>query len=234
MISAVLSYCKNDYKFFEESIAELKKLTDDIIVCYADKSFDGELEDNSDMIKLATGCKLCEIKFDDSKDSKYHHNLFRWVGLKKSTYDYVLFLDGDEIIDGENVKNYVKNNEYKKFDVISFKCYWYFREKNYRAKRTEEAGVLCKKSICTEDYIFSVNERWEFVNRKLNWKSEETFNEKILVNHYSWVRTKEEMIKKVKSWAHKNDKNWLELIEEEFSREFNMTDFVHNYQFEKI
>jgi hypothetical protein len=40
------------------------------------------------------------------------------------------------------------------------------------------------------------------------------------------------MLKKVSTWAHKTDKNWNELIEEEFSRDFNGTDFVHNYKYE--
>ena len=52
-----------------------------------------------------------------------------------------------------------------------------------------------------------------------------------LIHHYSWVRTKEEMLKKVLNWGHKNDKNWSDLIEEEFSRPFNGTDFVHGYNY---
>ena len=51
------------------------------------------------------------------------------------------------------------------------------------------------------------------------------------VHHYSWVRTKEEMLKKVENWGHKHDKNWTSLIEEEFSRPFNGTDFVHGYSY---
>jgi hypothetical protein len=53
-----------------------------------------------------------------------------------------------------------------------------------------------------------------------------------MCNHYSWVRTKEEMLRKVTSWAHSNDTNWTALVEEEFSREFNGTDFVHGYQYD--
>ena len=39
------------------------------------------------------------------------------------------------------------------------------------------------------------------------------------------------MLKKVLNWGHKNDKNWSDLIEEEFSRPFNGTDFVHGYNY---
>jgi hypothetical protein len=42
------------------------------------------------------------------------------------------------------------------------------------------------------------------------------------------------MIKKVKNWSHKYDRDWEALVEEEFSRNFNGTDFVHQYQYELV
>jgi hypothetical protein len=42
------------------------------------------------------------------------------------------------------------------------------------------------------------------------------------------------MLQKVSAWGHANDTNWVELIEEEFSREFSGTDFVHGYEYEII
>ena len=52
-----------------------------------------------------------------------------------------------------------------------------------------------------------------------------------IVHHYSWAKSKEELLMKVKNWGHMSDKNWIPLIEEEFSRDFNGTDFVHGYQY---
>ena len=54
---------------------------------------------------------------------------------------------------------------------------------------------------------------------------------KPMIHHFSWVRTKEEMLKKVHNWGHKNDTNWIDLVEEEFSRPFSGTDFIHKYQY---
>ena len=52
------------------------------------------------------------------------------------------------------------------------------------------------------------------------------------IHHYSWVRTKEEMLKKVLNWGHKDDSfDWISKIEEEFSRDFNGTDFIHRYNY---
>jgi hypothetical protein len=42
------------------------------------------------------------------------------------------------------------------------------------------------------------------------------------------------MLKKTSSWGHKDDKNWKELIEEEFSRPFNGTDFEWGYEYDIV
>jgi len=236
MITTVISYCNNDLKFIEENIQQVKKFSQDIIVCYCKYSFNGEPEDESiiqKMTEIASDCTITEIEYYPEKTPKYHHNLMRWKGTESAKNDFILFLDADEIIDGELFSEYLNCSDWKNYDVISYKCYWYFREKRFQAKKTEEAAVLCKKDICNYNYIFSEAERWEFLNRmdSLKIQSNETCSGKIICHHYSWVRTKEEMIKKVKSWGHRQEKDWIALIEEEFSHEFNMQDFVHNYQY---
>jgi hypothetical protein len=60
------------------------------------------------------------------------------------------------------------------------------------------------------------------------------FDNQIIMHHFSWVRTKEQMLKKVESWAHKGDKHWVSLIEEEFKYSFRGRDFVHNYKFIEV
>jgi hypothetical protein len=55
-----------------------------------------------------------------------------------------------------------------------------------------------------------------------------------MIHHYSWVRTKEQMLQKVKAWGHNADKDWVSLIEEEFSRPFNGKCFVNNYSYEVL
>jgi hypothetical protein len=80
--------------------------------------------------------------------------------------------------------------------------------------------------------MFTDLERWSF-RQALGSKylSDVTFEGQILMHHFSWVRSKDEMLQKVDSWGHKFDKDWISLIHEEFSRPFNGTDFVHNYAY---
>lgn len=47
-----------------------------------------------------------------------------------------------------------------------------------------------------------------------------------MFHHFSWVRTKKEMLKKVKTWSHCNDRNWEKIVNKEFSRSFNGKEFV--------
>jgi hypothetical protein len=237
-VSTIVSYCNNDFQFLEESLIQVSKFSNEIFISFCEYGFDGEPEDKDILNKMfglaeKYSALPVRIEFDKEKNAKYHHNLMRYEPLSVVNNDYILYLDADEIIEGEDLAQFIKSDEYKNWDVISFNCYWYFREKNYRATKLENAGVLLKKEICTPDYIFSEAERWEFFNR-LHYKIIINFcyNNKVLMHHYSWVRNKEQMLKKVRSWGHKSDKDWEGLIEEEFSREFNGTDFIHNYNYE--
>ncbi len=42
------------------------------------------------------------------------------------------------------------------------------------------------------------------------------------------------MLKKISTWGHNKDRNWVELVEEEFTRPFNGNCFVNNYKFKII
>lgn len=241
MVSVVISYCNNDLQFIAENIMECKKFSDDIIVPFFDCSLDGIEEDSFDLSYMQDICffknaKSLPLLYEPTKSPVYHHNKMRWHGLLNAKHDYVLFLDADEIIEGQLMFEWLQTREHKDYDVISFECYWYFREKRFRAKTTEQAAVLCNKRICTEDYIYSPAERWEFFNRLQYVRAlqHKKINDRIVCHHYSWVRDKEQMLRKVKSWGHRNDKDWVKLVEEEFSRPFTMKDFVHNYEFENI
>jgi hypothetical protein len=97
------------------------------------------------------------------------------------------------------------------------------------------APSIWKRKICTEQLIFSESERWSYRSHTgLKTLENETLNDQVLCHHYSWVRTKDEMLQKVKSWGHSADKNWTQLVEEEFSRDFNGTDFVHGYTYDIV
>lgn len=242
MISTIINYCSIDYRFINKNISECLKFSDKVIVPICDHLFDGTPEDfdvvdeTVNLFADEPNLHFVEYRWQENGDAKFHHNLSRWMGLHVTETDYVLFLDADELIEGDVMLQYVNEQSYKHYDVGALKCYWYFREPIYRATNTEMAGVIYKKSLCTESMIFHKEERWAFRDhrKKLDIQEDVTYNGIVMCNHYSWVRSKEEMLKKVTAWGHSTEKNWLELVEDEFNRPFNGTDFIHGYSFETV
>lgn len=253
MIDVVINYCSIDYKFIKRNIEECIKFGNRIMVVVCDHLLDGTPENMDDVQRIAETFRefpnvhVIQYEWDSTKDAKYHHNMSRWIGLSFCEEEHVLLLDADEIIDGDTMKEYLSTGDYLQYDVQALKCYWYFREPIYRAKQTEMAGCIYRKSVCTQEVIFAKNERWAYTNHPhLKVREQLTHNNKIMCHHFSWVRTKEEMLTKVRNWAHKNDYHtfrmgqirvgmgWNDVIEEEFTRPFNGTDFIHGYQYDIV
>ncbi len=242
MITTIINYCTIDYKFIKSNINECLKFSDKVIVPVCDHLFNGDpenyqlIEESLDLYNEIPNVYFIQYEWDNNKNAKFHHNMSRWVGLQFVETDYVLFLDADEIPEGDLIKEYLKTEDYKNHHVMALKCYWYFREPIYRAKQTEMAGVLYNRELCTENMVFHKEERWAYRDYRgyLDIREQLTYNNSIMCNHYSWVRSKEEMLKKVQSWAHSTEKNWIQLVEDEFNRDFNGTDFIHGYEFETV
>jgi len=250
MINTVINYCTTDKRFIQRNIEECLKFSDKVIVPICDHFFDGTLEnyalieDHVNLFAKEPRIYFLQYQWDHNKNAKFHHNMSRWIGLQFTESDYVLFLDADEILEGDVVKQYLQSDEYKKYHVMSFRCYWYFREPIHQAIPTEMAGVLYKRDICNEQMIFHQQERWAYRDyiRYLDIQEDITYNNIVMCHHYSWVRTKEEMLKKISAWAHSTDTptgdgtttNWIQLVENEFSGPFKGKDFIHNYTFQTV
>jgi hypothetical protein len=197
---------------------------------------------SQDIVSQFKNAKLITIPYDlvNYYSPTYYHNLSRFIGMKLSKNDWVFFLDADEIVDDEfNDWFQVHKNDNISY---TFSCYWYFRQPEYRAKQKESAGVLMRKGHCQSWDLDNNLERKQFFNdlyhsgKLIHGDLDPIFslNGNIMVHHFSWVKDKQDMLNKVKNWGHKNDKPWTQLVEEEFSRPFNGTDFVHNYQYDIV
>ena len=234
-LSVVVSYCSLDKRFIGPLLDQLLLFTDDIIVVYYDKLMNGDPEPVADVweyLKVdSKKIKGIKLKYSTKQSSRYFHNLARWEGYKAAKYDNLLFLDADEIPDGQLFNTLLNNNAFKDIDAGDFSCYWYFRSAKYRAEQTEHCGLYINKSLITEKLMFTEMERWSYRGVKNIRYGSMMQTDKPFIHHFSWTRTKEEMLKKVSAWGHRHDRDWAAQIEEEFSRDFNGTDFVHNYSY---
>lgn len=235
-VDTVISYCTNDFRFIKSNIEQCLKFSNRIIIPVCDHLLDGtpenkELLEKTYQLKDMGNIVFIEFEWNDKYPSRHWHNVARWLGHIESTTDYVLHIDADEIFQGDLMKEYLETRDHENYDVVSFACYWYFREPTYQSTKTEIAGSLFKRDAWTQDIAFTDAERWSYRGTRLKYKEPCTYGGRVISNHFSWVRTKDQMLKKVKSWGHNKDKNWTELVEEEFSRDFNGTDFVHAYSY---
>lgn len=238
-LTSILQYSTLDYRFLKVNLEQLAKCSDEIIVVICDHFFNGEvenqelLEESFKLIAETPNCVGYLFEWEGVNDNPgYYHNLSREIGTQMSSGDWLLFVDGDEIVD-DSFKDWFENTAKYTDTTYWMTCYWYFREPTYQAKPFEGCGLLIKRSKCNWD-VNVRPERQQFHNISNfihGWTEPILANGKPMVHHYSWVRTKEEMLKKVYNWGHKNDTNWLELVEEEFSRPFSGTDFVHGYEY---
>lgn len=245
MISCVLQYSTIDFRFFELNLKQLSKFDSEIIIPICNKLFSGEDEnknliDQSYEIAKKYNAKIIPFEWQGpDKTTRYYHNLSRQIGTDYCNNDWVLFVDTDEIISDE-FKDWFDDTKQLNYGGFWLSCYWYFRQPTYRSKTWEGAGLLTQKKYCS----WNVNapfERQQLFNKIPNFfhgHYSKILSKSIqpLVHHFSWVRTKEEMLAKVKNWGHNNDhgRDWESLVNEEFSRNFNGTDFVHGYEYDVV
>lgn len=240
-LSAILQYSTMDYRFLKMNLEQLSKCCDEIIIPICDHFFNGEPEDQElleETLKICSEYPTTNVYMFEwqgvNSNPGYYHNVSRMLGTEVANNEWLLFVDADEIISDDfgDWFDEIKHTDH----TYWLTCYWYFREPIYRATSLESAGLLIKGSKCVWDVEVRAERQQLFgLSGFVNGDHQPIlYNGEPLVHHYSWVRSEEEMIKKVLNWGHSRDKSWVELIREEFSRPFNGKDFVHGYQYTEV
>lgn len=242
-IGTVINFCSYDFAFLSLCIEAVQEFSSQIIVPVCDHMFSGEKEDPLFLQKiyaLFPNVQFIEFPFDISKknDPHYWHNLSRLIGgfFLKKEIQYALFLDCDEIVDSTSFREWLEHFDHPKYTAIRLANYWYFRSSSYRATTWEDTPLLLKKNRENLQALMHPQERsgTYFSIQPEKKRMCLSLNKKPMVHHFSWVRTKEQMLKKVSNWGHCKERNWERLVEQEFSSSFQGTDFVHGYLFETV
>jgi hypothetical protein len=240
MLATVISYCTNDERFIRECLDQAISVSDLVVVPISSHLFDGTPENTESITKLSAeypNVSFIMFDWEEGQHPRYWHNMSRIVGnhVLPEDVDWVLFLDSDEILDSKLFNEFKKDPTFENYDSYKLGCYWYFRDTNIRATTYEDSPVLIRKKLVAIDpnnlYIEreQLHEALDVPKRRMTLN-----NNTPMIHHYSWVRTKEQMLQKVKAWGHNADKDWVSLIEEEFSRPFNGKCFVNNYSYEVL
>jgi hypothetical protein len=253
-IATVVNFCSNDYRFLKPCIEEISSFSSQILIPVCDHFFDGTPEDRSILQRAYSEHPECEfIEFTYKPDepygsscmkkqgdldwSRHWHSTARMIGyyFLKEDIDYVLFIDVDEVYEGKKFQRWLDTFPYEEYSAIRFLSYQYFREACYQSEDWFTLGLLTRKANLKAGDILNVDERLGLYKSLPEKKIMEVtgLDGLPMIHHYSWVRTKQQMLKKV-IWGHFWEKNWKELIEEEFSRPFSGKDFSTDSKYKKV
>ena len=251
-IVSIINFCTNDVRYLEKNVQECAKFSKEILIPVCDHFFDGTCENRDllhDLYLRHRGVRFIEYAYSDSKlynpflsltpssiDWKmYWYTTSRYIGYLYAKGDYLLFLDTDEIVEGDRFVEWMKGFDYENYEAIRFLSFYYFRNPLYRATVHPPNAMLAKRSSLSCTLLMNDWDRYGAFSRIQGKKEGKGLGAdgKPLVHHYSWVRSKEECIKKGETSGHSREYDFPKEIEQEFSHPFQGSDFLFSYTYEK-
>jgi hypothetical protein len=242
--------------FVDALLCECLKFSKDIVVSYGSHFYNGEPEDLEHMQQLSR--KYPDVKFTMyavdvtlpvtarqgvvNRPTAYWHNLARWTAVQALAHDgWVYVIDADEIPDGSVVAKWLEDVENDLVAECCYKnaCYWYFKTPENQATTLEDSVLLIHKKHLTRETIFGDNER-DFTiesSKARLLRQVKGLRAQVMWHHFSFVRSKECMIRKLTSWAHANDMfknvNAIDFVNHVF-RNDDVNDVVHGYNYNRV
>lgn len=251
-ITAVISFCSNDWRFLKQCIAGVSFFCEQVIITVCDHFFDGSKENYAlleEAFRCFPGCAFLEFTFNHQESYRMFsplypehshwrhewHNTGRYLSYFYSSFEteFLFFLDCDEIVDKERFTDWLKQTDLKEYSAFRFAGFWHFREAKFEALSNDDVSLLVKKKAVDPNFLWDADERIGLFQcmpcKKLLGVCDS--DGLPMIRHYSGVRTKEEWMKKCSSWGHFWERDWESLIQKEFSHAFNDEDFIRCYRY---
>lgn len=247
-VATIINFCTIEARFIQACIDECRHFSRQIIIPVCDHFFNGE-EENRELLQgiysAFPDCQFVEYPFSVKKIpprilrqislDHFWHCVSRLIGMQfvNDQIEMVLFLDADEVPDGKKFSEWLKASDYSEHSVLKLANYWYFREPRFQSTHWEDSVVFAHRHMLTPAILVQERERDAIYDLLPSPKRRSVTGVDGLpmFHHFSWVRTKEEMLRKVQSWGHRSDRDWTALVEKEFSMPFSFQDFVHGYSY---
>ncbi len=234
-VATLLHYCSNDYRFLNRSVQELRRFSSQIIIPYADRFFNGEEEDKvliDRSLRENLGCTFVEFAYHvkqlyspfihsfpgDDDWINCWHSTSRYVGrfFVRPEIEWVLFLDADEILEGDRFAEWLEQELDPKVSGYWFSAYTYGLRAQDRKEELQQCALLIRKDALTPHQILNPNERYGMYQALEGKKRMQVvgLNGKPMMHHYSWVRSEEERAKKAATWGKRDQRDWLQWLDE--------------------
>lgn len=256
-VGVVVNYCSNESMFIDAVLSECQKFSGNIVVSFGSHLYDGSPEG------FDANLNRCKVQYPEVTFLEYqvdlqapHHtlkgvvrrptaywcNLARWQGVEhlRNKVDYVLFLDADEVPEGEAFAKWFTINapSLDTATVYKFGNYWYFKDPENQATTFEDSILMAPQTALKETIVFHDDERdaiFKFGGQRQR-RMIMGLNDRPMFHHYSWVRSRAGLAKKMRTWAHRDDifKGVdVDTIVNHIYRNNNVNDIIHNYEYVK-
>lgn len=255
MVGVVINYSSLEQMFVDAVLRECSKFTHDIVVSYGDRLYNGVPEDTSFVTQYLRRkypyVKFIEYKVNVAQDmfklpgvvkrpTAYWCNLARWNGVQALPHvEWFFFIDADEIPEGDRVREWLQHATLDPSYCYKFANYWYFKDVSHQSTTFEDSILFAHKKHLTETSIFHDNERDGILEvcgapqRRMVHGNDQL----PMFHHFSWVRTKQGLAKKLATWAHRDDifkDAPIDKIVEYIYKDDNVNDIVHNYTYRTV
>jgi len=157
----------------------------------------------------------------------------RMIGFAKSRNPWLLSIDSDEVLrDPQAFKEWFETVEGGSVKSFKLSNYWYFMSKKRRANVIEDSVTLTHRSIITMPMFRQLNIDRGAMHLPNDPRQVRDLKGNVFFDHFSWVRKPENLRRKVLSWGHKKDRDWVPLVEKALSEDpLSTEDFVHKYSY---
>lgn len=253
-IAAAVHYCTNDYRFLRKVVDEAKKFSRLIIIPVCDHFFNGEKENRALLDRTYCDFPDCQfIEFAYYPDRLYHRLIthftpndrewgFFWHSTSRylaalflpKDIEYVLFLDSDEVIDGDRFLEWLNLGLYRSFLALRLRCYIYAHRPTLRAQQIFNSALMARPRVLDASVI-NAEDRHGLFNILPEPKKKNLLDESgaPFIHHYSWVRPQNECYRKSETWGHRLDMDWKQMIDKMFQQPGNYDVWDLNATFEE-
>lgn len=252
-LAIIINYCSLHKQFIDANIEQCLKVTNNVMLSIGSHLYDGRPESDKQLSQLSKKyptvfiLSFNTLNIDKEYPNEYSNKIstrsrilsYKKCIMKFDNIEWMLFLDSDEIPEGDKLKIFLSKSQFDNDKNYMFSNYWYFREPIYQSLTFEQNPLLIHINNIKDHILESQYERNGFINDINETKKTEKFVNDIdgnpMFHHFSWAYSKEKMIEKVK-WSFSKDNHILlfQCIENEFESPFKMKDFIHNYDYKIV
>lgn len=241
-LGIVVPYCSNEEDLIDEVIESLEKISSNIVIVCMTHLFNGDEDDRAlakveGLLKPGIKCKIIPWKEILGAPQNFWIKEMRHYGFQAlDPCDWVLFVDSDEVLrDAPKFLSWYDSIKENKDTSYKLSCFWYFLSKRRRSQVIEDSIVLVARERLTFGSFRHTNSERENLaaSAAVQERNCRDLEGGVMFDHFSWVRTKEILQRKVETWGHRQDRDWSSLLNKAFQEDILTTvDFVHGNKYD--